>query len=616
MNRRLPLKDTALEARIMLRRSLVAAALVGVASLVLVARLVYLQVYSYGHFTTLSDDNRVKLQPVPPTRGLIYDRNGVVVAENVPSFQLQIVPEQVDDLERLLADLGREITLSEEDIARFHRARRRARSFAPVPLRFSLDDREVARLAAIRHRLPGVEIAATLSRRYPLGETMAHVVGYVGRLDEEDLQRLDANDYRGTTHTGKIGVEREYETLLHGHVGNQQVETNALGRVLRVLDRPPPEPGEDLYLSIDSRLQRVAVQALGDRDGAVVAIEVETGEVLVLASTPGYAPNPFVNGIGVSAYRALRTDPDRPLFNRALLGQYPPGSTLKPFVGLAGLVAGVNAREEQFCPGYYVLPGEERRFRDWKRSGHGRVDLDAAITQSCDVYFYALARRLGIDTLHDFLARFGFGAPTGIDMDTEGSGLLPSRRWKRARLGQAWFPGETLNAGIGQGFVLTTPLQLADATATLARRGRRLRPHILHARAAADAAPVPVPPEPLVPVDGIDASAWDAIITAMQHVVEAPHGTARRLRNRAYTVAGKTGTAQVFGIKQDEEYEAEDVAERLRDHALFVAFAPVESPRISIAVVVENGGSGGAVAAPVARAVLDAYFGVPAEAGS
>jgi len=580
-----------------------------------VTRLVYLQVINHAHYTTLSNDNRLKVLPVPPTRGLIYDRNGVLLADNVPSYRLEIIPEQVKNMDKLLAELRQTVDISDDDLERFRDAVKRSRRFESIPLRFLLTDTEVARLAVIRHRLPGVNIVARLSRHYPLGETMAHVVGYVGRLDDRDLQNLNATNYRGTSHTGKIGIEKYDEALLHGEVGYQQVETNAAGRIMRVVQETPPVPGRNIYLSIDAHLQEAAEKALGDYNGSVVAIDPNTGEVLALVSKPGYDPNAFVNGISSAEYAALRKDHNQPLYNRALQGRYPPGSTIKPFVGLAGLHYGVvNGTQKEFCPGYYQLPGEDRKFRDWKRGGHGHVDLDDAITQSCDVYFYNLARLLGIDRIHDFLSKFGFGQRTGIDMHVENAGLLPSREWKRRKMHQAWYPGETLNTGIGQGFMLTTPLQLAEATATLSLRGKRMRPHMIHAiQDPATKQLNIVAPTPEPPVTGVKAQNWDYIIHAMTDVVYAPHGTAYLIKHAPYKIAGKTGTAQVFGIKQEEEYDETKVAKKLRDHALFVGFAPVDKPTIAVAVVVENGGSGGHVAAPIARKVLDAYL-LPQEA--
>jgi len=607
---RVQLKDHFSETRLFFSRVVWMVLLVGALTAITVTRLFYLQVADHHHYSTLSNDNRVKLIAVPPTRGLIFDRNGVLLAENRPDYRLEVTPEQVDDMDALIADLRRLVEVGDDDVRRFQVHLRRKHAFEGVPLRFHLSDEEVATLAVARHRLPGVNIVARLNRHYTLGGTLSHVVGYVGRIDERDLRSLDPTDYRATTHIGKIGIEKFYEDALHGRVGHQQVETNAQGRILRTLEEQPPQPGKHLYLSLDARLQRIAEEALGEFRGAVVAIEPNSGEVLAMVSKPGYDPNAFVNGISRTAYQALQGSHDQPLFNRALLGQYPPGSTIKPFMALAGLAYGEShSGHTQYCPGYYQLPGEARRYRDWKRGGHGRVDLDQAITQSCDVYFYDLARNLTIDRMHAFLAQFGFGERTGIDLHSERPGLLPSREWKRSQRGQVWFPGETLIAGIGQGYTLSTPLQLAVTTASLGTRGLRVRPRLLHAiQDPTDGSREPLVPVFLEPVGGLSEQQWDYVLEAMEHVVYGKRGTAAKLRDLPVRVAGKTGTAQVFGLAQDAEYDAEEIEERLRDHALFIAYAPADAPRIALAVVVENGGSGGSVAAPIAGRILQAFF--------
>jgi penicillin-binding protein 2 len=601
---RITLKDHFAESRLFNRRTIWSLFFIGILISITLARLVYLQVYNHKHYTTLSQDNRLKLKPIPPTRGLIYDRNKTVLAENLPSYRLEITPEQVKDMDALLKQLKQIINIRDDQLKQFRRHVKRKRPFDSIPLRFRLTDEEVARIAAIQHRLPGVQIIAGLSRQYPFGNSFAHVIGYVGRLDERDLRNLDATNYSVTTHTGKIGIEKQYESLLHGTVGYQQVETNAQGRILRVIQRTSPVPGEDIHLTLDAPLQAVAEQALEKYNGAIVVMNPQNGEILALVSKPGFDPNDFVNGIESAKYKALRDNDSQPLYNRALLGRYPPGSTLKPFLGLAGLKYGVvHEHLEQFCPGFYMLPGEERKFRDWKRSGHGTVNLDDAITQSCDVYFYDLALNLGIDRITPFLQAFGVGSKTGIDMPIENAGLLPSRQWKRAKKGQPWFPGETLNTGIGQGFVLTTPLQLATATAMLVNRGKVVIPHLLKKKnpgeANRDAPPL---------LKSVSKRHWDYIIKAMVHVVHGTRGTARRIKQKGYKIAGKTGTAQVFGLKQEEDYEEENIALKLRDHALFIAFAPVKKPRIVVSVVVENGGSGGAVAAPIAGKIIEHYM--------
>ncbi len=610
------IKDKAREGLLLNNRILLAGLFVLLGVGVLFSRMVYLQVMSHEHFRTLSENNRVKIVPEPPIRGLIYDRNGVLLARNQPSYSLEVVPEVVEDMDATLEGLAGILAIEQRDLERFRNLLRRKRSFESVPLRFRLDEAEVARFAVNRHRFPGVDIQARLSRHYPLAETTAHVVGYVGRIDEEELRRVDEANYSGTSHIGKIGVEGSYEGLLHGRVGYRHVESNAQGRQLRVLERIDPRPGQDLYLHLDSGLQRVAMEALGEENGAVVAIEPATGGVLALVSTPGYDPNPFVNGIDVASYRALNRSPDRPLFNRALRGQYPPGSTVKPLFALAGLDYDIElAHSHTFCRGWFQLPNSSHRYRDWKRGGHGRVDLNWAIQRSCDVYFYEMALHLGIDRMHEFMTRFGFGRPTGIDIGGEVSGLMPSREWKRAARNQAWFPGETLITGIGQGFMLATPLQLAVSTAIIANRGHFLAPRVVQAVGqGGDISALGEEEVSRVRLD--DPEDWEEVVQAMVDVVHAPRGTARRIaEGMGYRMAGKTGTAQVFSLGQDEEYEAEEVEKRLRDHALFVAFAPVGDPRIAVAVLVENGGGGSSTAAPIARTVVDHYLGA-AQAGA
>jgi penicillin-binding protein 2 len=611
MSADLTIKDSLRERRLFERRALVTLLGTVLLLLILLGRLFYLQVLGHEHFITLSDSNRVKPVAIPPTRGLIYDRNGVVLAHNLPSFSLEVVPEDVPDLDATLAELGTVIAIEPSDIERFKAQVKQRPRFTSIPLRFRLSDQEVASFAVNRHRFPGVDIEARLARHYPLGELTAHAVGYVGRINEQELKTLDAGNYSATSHVGKVGVEGYYEDLLHGEVGHEQVEVNAQGRVLRVLGHTPPTPGRSIYLHLDSRLQAVATDALESYRGSVVAIEIKTGGVVAFVSKPGYDPNPFVNGIDAASYKALRQAEDRPLFNRALRGQYPPGSTIKPFIALAGLEEQVTGAESTtYCPGFYRLGGRGRRYRCWKRVGHGHVDLERAIVESCDVYFYNLARDLGIDRLHDFLAGFRFGRPTGVDLSGELPGVLPSREWKRGRFNQPWYPGETLIVGIGQGYDLVTPLQLADATAILARRGKVLTPRLLYAESDPDSVSLEVRHPPAeAPMQVRSPHNWDRVIRAMTQVVHGRRGTARRIAKDApVRIAGKTGTAQVFAIKQDEKYDEDKVPEKLRDHALFIAFAPVDDPLLAVGVLVENGGHGGSVAAPVARKVIDAYL--------
>lgn len=608
---RTPVGDYSSDARLFKHRANVAAVFAVLMLMALVSRLAWLEIVEFAHFSDLSENNRVRLMALPPNRGLIYDRNGVVLAENRPTFHLVIIPEQVEDLEATLKGLGEIVSLGERDIERFRTALRTHRSFESVSLRTRLDDVEVARLAVNRHRFPGVDITARLSRYYPHREAVVHAVGYVGRINEKELSEIDQGNYSGTSHIGKTGLEKFYESELHGTVGQQTVEVNAEGRVLRVMDKIPPIPGNDLILSLDVELQKVAEEALGDFAGSIIAMIPQTGEVLVFVSQPMYDPNLFVHGISFAKYKALQKGDDKPLFNRALFGQYPPGSTFKPFVGLAGLenrVIGVNKQVR--CKGYYLLPGDktERKYRDWKKEGHGLADFGKAMEESCDVYFYELSRLLGINRIHDFLAKFGFGERTGIDLLGERRGLLPSTEWKRRAKGTVWYPGETLIAGIGQGYMLATPIQLAYATAILANRGLRVRPHLLKEihRGEDGSTEKFVSEKSQIKLENPEN--WEVLDDSMKRVIHGTWGTARLTSwGLKYKMAGKTGTAQVFGIAQDEEYDEETVARKLRDHGLFIGFAPYEKPVIAIAVVAENGEHGSKMAR-VARKVLDHYL--------
>ena len=611
MLKRVHLKDDHLEYRLIRRRLVVSAIIVLVLILTLLVRLYVLQVVDYEHFATLSDSNRVRIKALPPARGLIYDRNGVVMAKNLPAYRLEIIREQVDDIEDTLTRLKQYVDYSDQDLKRYRQSSKRRRSFESIPLRLNLNDDELARLAVNLHKFDGVEINARLARNYPLGGLGVHALGYVNRINLEELGQVNEINYAGTSHIGKLGVERFYEDELHGTVGVQQVEVNAKGRTLRVLDEKPPIPGSNLHLTIDSRLQMVAEEAFGEFNGSAVAIDPNNGDILALVSVPIFDPNLFVNGISVKDYASLRDSPDRPLFNRALAGQYPPGSTVKPFYGLAGLETRTTSKEQKlFCGGYYILPNEERKFRDWKKEGHGSVDLQDAITQSCDVYFYDLSYRMGIDKISAFMAQFGFGQKTGIDSPGEKGGLLPSREWKWATQSMPWFPGETLNTGIGQGSFLVTSLQLANSTAALSKKGKRFRPRLVRAIESPDT----TEQREIASLETgqykiLKDLNWQHILKSMKNVVHGVRGTAYPISwGLKYSAAGKTGTAQVYGVAQDEEYDEETVAEKLRDHALFISFAPADDPRIAVAVIVEHGSHGSSVAAPIARKLMNAYL--------
>jgi len=603
------LKDPYRESRIYNARTFAVGAVTVLLLAILLARYFTLQIVEYDAYRTESDRNRVQLQSIPPKRGLIFDRDGELLAENRPSYVLSLVLERVPDLEATLRMLGELVPLAESELDKFRARARRRRPYEAVPLHFRLSEEERALLAVNRYQLPGVVVDAQLVRSYPHGELFSHVLGYVGRINEREQAVLDEARYRGTNHIGKTGIEKFYEDLLHGEVGYQNVETNALGRVLRVLERTDPVPGADLTLSLDSGVQRVAYDSLAGKRGAAVAMDPRNGEVLALVSAPGFDSNLFVNGIGSADYAALRDSSDLPLFNRALQGQYPPGSTVKPVIALAGLEYGViDADHTVNDPGWYVLPGGERRFRDWtlkvKGTGHGdAVDLHQAIEESCDVYFYDLAHRMGIDRISTFAARFGLGRVSGLDTTYESAGILPSREWKRRSRGKVWFPGETLNVGIGQGDMLATPVQLAVMTSILATRGVHHAPRLLRAFGG-------VEPEPrdALPVEA-DGGNWEKIHAAMRDVLHGNRGSARAVGRRAsVTMAGKSGTAQVVSIAQDGEYDVEELEERHRDHGLFIAFAPFEDPEIAVAVIVENGGSGGTVAAPIAGKIIEQYL--------
>ena len=606
------LRGPAREANVFARRTWFAAFGMLVLICVLIGRLIYLQLVHHDHYTTLSQENRLKIVPIPPTRGLIYSRDGVLLADNRPSFALEVVPEQTGGLERAIAGIRQFITLDEDQLERFHDDAKQKRPFNAVTVKANLSEEELAIFAVNRHRFPGFDIAGRLSRYYPRGAQMAHVVGFVGRINVEELNRIDPGNYRGTTHIGKEGVEKSREDVLHGTAGYQQVEVNAQGRILRVVESIPPAPGRDLHLTIDSSLQAAAIKSLGGQKGAIIAIEPATGAVLAFVSNPAYDPNEFVNGISAKLYGELRDSPDRPLFNRALQGLYPPGSTIKPVMALAGLEEGFRTpNDHTYCPGWLRLAGHAHKYRCWQKVGHGTVDLARAIAESCDVYFYTLARDLGIDRMHAMLAQFGLGELTGIDLPGELSGLLPSREWKRRTRKLPWFPGETLINGIGQGFMLSTPLQLAQMASIIANRGEVQVPHVVANIDDPVSGQVEVIPPYTRPAVHISRPEyWTAVIDGMHQVVQGLHGTARDTGLSAhYQFAGKTGTAQLFGIAQNRILKNKDITKHLRDHALFMTFAPLDNPELALGIIVENGESGSHAAAPIARELFDIYLG-------
>lgn len=597
------LPDRTGERRVVRARLWIAASMIALLMIALVGRIGYLQVAQYEQLSARSQDNRIRMAPLTPTRGIIYDRQGRILAENRPAFRLSVIPEQAGDLSDLLGRLDALIGVSDAEREAFAEAQSRSRRFQEIPLKLQLTDQQVARLAVNRHRFPGVEVRPDLNRYYPYGNSASHVIGYVGRINEQELRERDQRRYRGTSRIGKTGIERFYEDRLRGEMGLERIETNALGRSLEVIDRVPPTPGEDLHLTLDIHLQQTAENVLGDYRGAVVALDPRDGAVLALASQPGFDPNALTQGLDRAAFQQLSEDTRQPLFNRALRGRYPPGSIVKPFLGLSGAAAGyINPNEPLYCNGTFELPDVERVWRDWRPEGHGRIDLIQAVAQSCDIYYYDLAERMGIDAMHDWMSRFGFGRSTGVDLPGERTGIMPSRDWKREALGEPWYLGETINTGIGQGFTLATPLQMAASTAIIANRGRPIRPHLA---ASADVEPSkPIGESVMLKNERL----WQIAIDSMVEVVHGVRGTARAIASSDYKIAGKTGTAQVIGIAQDKDYDEDIIAERFHDHALFTAFAPANSPRIVVAVVVENGGSGSQTAAPMAAEIIEQWL--------
>ncbi|MEZ5500296.1 MAG: penicillin-binding protein 2 [Steroidobacteraceae bacterium] len=620
MNATVRIKDQWREQRIFEQRTVIAIVIILALTLALIARLAWLQIWKHEYYTDLSQGNRVRIEPLPASRGLILDRKGRILAQNVPAYQLELISEQVPDLDDALQRLAQLRLIEAGEIADMRRRIRARRKFESVPLKLRMSEEEVARFAVHRMDFPGVDIKVRLARSYPFGASAVHALGYVAAISEADLERIDRSTYFGTSLIGKLGVEAAYETQLHGRNGTKEVLVNAQGRsvdrqggVIPELKVVPPIAGRDVILAMDYDVQRAAEAAIEGRRAAIVAIDPATGDVIALASQPGFDPNAFGRGLTQAEFDALQNDIDRPLFNRALKGVYPPGSTIKPIVAMAGLNYGVIApSDSRFCRGFFTLPGSRHRFRDWKPQGHGRVDMVHAIAQSCDVYFYGLAEVIGAERLAGFLGHFGLGAVTGLDVGGEKSGLLPSPAWKQTAFAnpvdKTWFPGETVIFGIGQGYLLATPMQMAHAASIIAARGKRYQPRLvtgLRDPASGDIERIAPRLVETLPIK--DQAEWQIAIDGMQAVTTI--GTARAsARGAKFTIAGKTGTAQVFTVGQTEKYDASKIDERLRDHAWFIAFAPVEAPRIAVAVLVENGSSGSGTAAPIARKVLDAYL--------
>ena len=608
MSRIYSVKDDTVENRLFLNRIVAAFIVIILLTSGLIIRLIYLQIVGHEHYSSLAKDNSIKIVPLVPTRGMIYDRHGKVLAENTPSYSLELIPEQIGNMDETLLRLQKLLDIPAEKIDQFQKLRKRQKRFVSTPLLLSMSDEELARFAVARPYFPGVDIHTRLVRHYPYSDLAAHVIGYVGRINEAELKDLPVAEYRGSTHIGKLGVESSYENELHGKTGYAEIETNVQARLLNTLNEVNPDPGANLYLTLDIDLQKTAYDGLGTFNGAVVAIDIKTGGVLVFVSRPGFDPNPFVVGIANDAYQALQSSENQPLYNRALRGLYPPGSTIKPFIALAGLeYDAISPQQKLFCPGFYQLPGVSHRYRDWKKGGHGSVGLNQAITESCDVYFYRLAAALGIDHMHSFLQKFGFGEKSGIDLVGEKAGLLPSREWKRNQKNQAWYPGETLITGIGQGYHQVTPLQLARATATLANKGKVVTPFLVNKIISPhDTRPGPEIHKDTIPVKPNNIN---TVIEGMINVVHSARGTAKGIgKDISYQIAGKTGTAQVLGIKQNAKYDENSIDFKFRDHALFISFAPADDPKIAVAVIVENGGHGGSVAAPIAGQVIKQFL--------
>ena len=594
--------STGVREKHLIQNRLMVAAIGGACLLILlVVRLIWLQLIETERFQTASEANRLQTLPVSPARGLIVDRNGLILAENRPNLQLLLVPEEVDDIDVMVSEVRSRIEFTDGDAERFAKnlkSRRRPRD--PVVVKDDLSESEAALIAVDLFQFPGLQIEARPTRFYPYGGLTAHSLGYVGRLSINELQAIEESRYAGTETIGKSGVEKAYEDALLGQVGVERVETSARGQIMRSVDRDDPVPGADIPLHLDIGLTAKLYEALGDRRGAIVAMDPQTGGILGLASAPTYDANAFIGGISQAEYAALQVNQDTPLFNRALRGQYPPGSTIKPMLGLVGLHYGAVTWEKEISDrGFFQLSGDDHKYRDWKKWGHGRVNIEKAVIESCDTYFYEMAVRLGVDQMSEGMRWFGFGRRQGRDIQGDLPGILPSREWKRQARNQSWYLGETVISGIGQGFWVTTPLQLAAATTAMARRGNFIEPHFSVLEDVDAGSPVPLG----------DSMDWERMIDAMEDVLHGERGTARgAARGLNYRIAGKTGTVQVVGIAQEEEYDANEVDERLRDHALFVGFAPADSPSIVLALVIENGGSGGTTAAPVARQIFDYWM--------
>lgn len=608
MKQQFPLKNVQQEKRIFRSRVFFALALVLCSLLILISRYAYLQIVHYEELSTASDKNRIRLQPIPPARGYIYDRNGILLADNFPVFTATLSKSdilEIDDIDEMLSRLTPILHLTEDDIQRFKSRIKTAKKTERVTLKLNLNEIDIAKFSEVKFQFPGVNIETQMTRYYPHGELFAHVIGYVGRINDKELKSIDKESYAGTNLIGKIGVEKSYEDLLHGVPGYESIEADAHGNVLRHLGRKESTRGNDLYLSLDYGLQQVAAEQLADKRGAIVAIDPRTGELLALVSSPSFNPNLFVTGIGHDDYSALRDNLDQPLYNRALQGSYPPGSTIKPMAALAGIHYGTTDWNTSISdPGYFHLPGDSHKFRDWKKTGHGTVNMHKSIVVSCDTYFYIQAYQLGIERMNTWMRQFGFGEKTGVDLPNESSGLYPNPEWKMRTRKAKWLKGETISVSIGQGAFIATPLQLAMATAITANHGAHVTPHVLRATRGAKPHEIINAPTGRIQFNGTEED-WVKMRNAMVDVIES--GTGRGIKTSNYLIAGKTGTAQVKSIAQGKRYNEALLTSRQLDHGLFVGFAPADNPEIAIAVIWENGRHGGS-AARLARPVLDYWL--------
>ncbi|QFU24031.1 penicillin-binding protein 2 [Shewanella eurypsychrophilus] len=605
--KRVTMHDHAAEASLFKRRALFTFACVVMLLSILLINLYHLQILSYTDYETRSNDNRIRVVPVAPSRGLIYDRHGKLLAENQPFFSLELIPEKVKDVPDLLNQLSSLIPITAGEQEDFIESLKYHRRFKPITLKNRLTENQVALFSVNQHRFPGVSVVAGLKRHYPHNGLMTHALGYVGRINDRDkaaLQRSEQwKNYAATNDIGKQGIEKFYENLLHGKPGHLEEEVNNRGRTIRTLKSVAPEPGQDIYLTLDLKLQQKAAELLKGRRGAVVAIDPRDGGILAMLSSPSYDPNLFVHGISSKAYNGLLNSRSRPLINRATQGQYAPASTVKPHLALLGLEdKAVTEKTRIWDPGFWQIPGVERKYRDWKRWGHGWVDINSALIHSCDTYFYDLAYKTGVDKIAQFMGPFGFGERTGIDIFEESAGIMPSKDWKRMRYNQPWYIGDTISVGIGQGYWTSTPLQLANAVAIMANKGRRFTPHLLKSIKDSTSR-IDTPIDERAPIELNDPNNWNIVNKAMR---DTAHKS--RFKDAKYTAAMKTGTAQVISVAEDEKYDADAIEERFRDNALIIAYAPYENPTIALAVVLENAGWGGANAGPVARALLDEYM--------